>query len=74
MGGAGMAGVWMIWPLLVLIGLVLLGYLGYRLAAGPNQRQPGEEGVGSARQILDERFARGEIDEEDYRRRRARLR
>jgi putative membrane protein len=65
---------WMwIWPLLVLAGLLLLVYGVVRLAQG-SPSAPGEaERDSSARRILDERFARGEIDEEDYRRRRAQL-
>jgi putative membrane protein len=50
---------------LIVIGIVLV------------LRQPpsGESrrGTDSARQILDERFARGEIDQDEYRRRRATL-
>ncbi len=65
---------WMwIWPLLVLAGLLFLIYGVVRLAQGsppvPGEAQPGS----SARRILDERFARGEIEEDDYRRRRAEL-
>lgn len=64
---------WWIWPLLVLAGLGLLGYAAVRLAQGwppaTGDSQPGS----SARRILDERFARGEIDEDDYRRRLAQL-
>lgn len=65
---------WMwVWPLLVLAGLLLLGYGVVRLAQGWSPG-PGNAGRGSsAQQILDERFARGEIDEDDYRRRRAQL-
>ena len=57
-----------IWPTLVVIGLGLLGYLAYRMA---QRRDPdgAPPQTGSARRILDERFARGEIDEDDYRRR-----
>jgi putative membrane protein len=65
---------WMwIWPLLVLAGLLLLVYGVVRLAQG-SPSVPGDvERGSSARRILDERFARGEIDEDDYRRRRAEL-
>jgi putative membrane protein len=63
-----------IWPALVLIGVILLGYLAYRLTQNRGG-SPGEK-VGSrvsAHQILDERYARGEIDDEEYRRRRDEL-
>lgn len=60
---------WMwIWPVLVLAGLMLLVYGVVRLVAG------GSGPASSAQRILDERYARGEIDEEEYRRRRAQLR
>ncbi|GAY07666.1 hypothetical protein [Pseudonocardia sp. N23] len=52
-----------IWPTLAVIGLALLGYVAYRMA---QSREPGRP---SARRILDERLARGEIDADDYRRR-----
>lgn len=74
MDGSMMGWFW-IWPVLVLIGLVLLGYLAYRLT---QNRRPGTDtapaaGPSSARQILDERYARGEIDDEEYRKRRDEL-
>lgn len=62
---------WMwLWPVLVVAGLVVLGYLAVRLATGgwPTDRTPAR---GSARDILDGRYARGEIDEEEYRHRRS---
>lgn len=75
-GGGSMMGWFWIWPTLVLIGLVLLGYLAYRLVQGRSTGSatgaPGGRSA-DARQILDERFARGEIDEQEYRRRRAEL-
>ncbi|MGH3904108.1 MAG: SHOCT domain-containing protein [Pseudonocardiaceae bacterium] len=72
MGGWAMGWMW-IWPALILVGLIILGYLGVLLARG--RGSPSLAGGSStARQILDERYARGEIDEEDYRRRRAELR
>jgi len=68
MDGPMMMGWFWIWPLLVLIGVLLLGYVAYRLAqSGAATGQP------SARQILDERYARGEIDDQEYRQRRAEL-
>jgi putative membrane protein len=61
-----------IWPVLVLVGLAILAYVGVRLAQGGRSAPPGS--ASTARQILDERYARGEIDEDEYRRRRSMLR
>lgn len=68
----GMAGWMWIWPVLILVGVLALGYLAVRLLTG---NRPGDRTVArsSAREILDERYARGEIDEEEYRRRRGML-
>lgn len=72
MGWAGMGGLWIIWPLLVVIGVLLFGYLAYRLVVDRRGGGP-TGGVSSARRILDERYARGEIDDDEYRRRRGEL-
>jgi putative membrane protein len=56
------------WSLLGLLALLGLVWLVIRLTAHPGGTLPS-----SARRILDERYARGEIDEEEYRRRRAGL-
>jgi putative membrane protein len=71
--GAAVMGLWWIWPTLVVIGLGLLGVLTYRIASNRSGTHT-TPGAGSARRILDERFARGEIDADDYHRRRAELR
>ena len=48
---------WLVFLVLVVAGVVLL------------LRRPEGDGRSDARRILEERFARGEIDEEEYRRR-----
>ncbi|WP_245716377.1 SHOCT domain-containing protein [Micromonospora humi] len=59
---------WMwLWSLLALVALAGLFWLVVRLPGS------GAATPGTARRILDERYARGEIDEDDYRRRRAGL-
>ncbi len=70
MDGSMMGWFWL-WPVLLLIGLALLGYLIYR----PVQDRHGgaQEDPSSAHRILDERYARGEIDEQEYRSRRTDL-
>jgi putative membrane protein len=61
-----------VWPLLIVIGLALVGYVAVRLARDATRRTPsaGNAVSATARRVLDERFARGEIDEQEYRRRR----
>ncbi|MFD8496079.1 SHOCT domain-containing protein [Amycolatopsis sp. NPDC059657] len=63
------------WPMSVLMLILMVAFVGALIAAvvvllrrtGP---RPGD----SAARILDERFARGELDEEEYRKRKAALR
>ena len=59
---------WLAWLLLIVAGALVLGYLAYRLV--PQRRMAG---ANRAREILDERYARGEIDEREYRHRRDEL-
>lgn len=72
MDGGWMMGWMWVWPLLILAGLVLIGFVVVRLAQNGSRSGPtGVDPAGSAaRRILDERFARGEIGEDEYRRRR----
>jgi putative membrane protein len=62
--GLGMAGFW-----------VLLGIIAIAALRGLGSRQPPAtpDAAPDARAILDQRFARGEIDLEEYNRRRAAL-
>jgi putative membrane protein len=76
--GAGMGWNWL-WWLLILVGVaaVVVGLLRAGGTGGRGGRDdrtpPSGTPVSTARQILDERFARGEIDEEEYRARRREL-
>lgn len=69
MNSAGMGLFWL-WPLLVAVGVVLLGYVIVRARAGA-RTEDRSQGRDEARRVLDERFALGEIDEQEYRRRRS---
>lgn len=78
--GDGMSGWGMGWlgffGALLLVGLVVLIVLLVRILGGGVRREgsasrggagsPPQPGTGSARQILAERYARGEIDTEEY--------
>lgn len=67
MNGYGGTGLWWVWPLVLLAGVVALVW-GLVRAASPRGGR-GDEARGSAREILRERFARGEISEEELRER-----
>jgi len=54
--------------MIVFLGLLIWGI--YTLVSNANRRPGGGAQAGDARGILDERLARGEIDAEEYRRRR----
>ncbi len=67
--GSGQGWIWMVLTWVIVIGLVV--WVVARLA--PRNGAQGRGRPGAARHILDERFARGEIDEDEYRRRRKEL-
>lgn len=70
--GWGMGWMWLFWPLIILV-IVLLVVL---LVRGTTPRTPGpggeaapsrpEGGRSRAQEILDERYARGELTDEEY--------
>ena len=57
-----------------LVCLLLIAVLGYLLFRHLTRPGTDGQGRGTAEDVLVERFARGEIDEDEYRRRRATLR
>ena len=67
------------WALAVMFGILLLvvaaaAVLAVSLGRPRQQEPPAEQGATGADRLLDERFARGEIDEQEYLHRRAVLR
>lgn len=69
-GGAGWGWVFLA---ILLIGVAVLAVVLVRVLAGRGGPTPDGGGRSQARQILDERYARGEIDVEEYDERRRRL-
>lgn len=67
MGSMGMLG-WL-WPTLIILGLIVLavGVIALRRHGGAASSGP------TARELLDQRYARGEIDDAEYQRRRDQL-
>ncbi|SOC48957.1 putative membrane protein [Blastococcus aggregatus] len=64
----GMGWMWLFW-LLLIIGVALLAVVAVRAAGGGVTRGGGREvprEQSRARQVLDERYARGEISTEEY--------
>nr|WP_035771173.1 SHOCT domain-containing protein [Arthrobacter sp. Br18] len=79
--GFGMGGMWL-FGLLVLVGVILLVFLVVRFFAAGNRGNPsagngdtagGAGNRSAARQILDERYAKGELTDEEYAQRRRTL-
>ncbi|MFF0133055.1 SHOCT domain-containing protein [Streptomyces mirabilis] len=66
MDGQAIGWMW-VWPVLVVAGLLIIGYAVLRLPRSGRGSARGGSGSGSvARRILDECYARGEIDEQEY--------
>lgn len=74
-GGSGWGG-WLLMSLLMVVfwGLVIFGGVAVWRAVTRGDRTPQPPSGPSPEQVLDERFARGEIDVEEYTRRRELLR
>lgn len=62
--GSGLGWIWMI----LVWALVIGGVVWVVTQLSTRNSTPGRDGADNARRILDERFARGEIDEDEYRR------
>jgi len=72
MDGSGTAAAWIMMVLVVLVLAGVAGALVIALRRPPGTpTPPSVPPENSARRTLDERFTRGEIDEEEYRRRRS---
>ncbi len=65
--GYGFSWIWM-----VLFWVAVVGLIAWAIAR-LTPLEPGRQSSGTARTILDERYARGELDEDEYRRRRGEL-
>jgi len=71
--GAGMSWMWLFWLLLVvgvaLVAVVAVRAVGGGLTGGNRGAQGRQSETSGARQLLDERYARGELTTEEYRER-----
>lgn len=70
MGGAGFGFMWVLW-VLIFIGIGVLVFVAVRLASqsrddGHTTPPASASSASSARTILEERYARGEIDSEEF--------
>jgi len=67
-GGLIMGWTW-VWPVLTVAGLLMLSYVALQVLQSRRMSAPTGSGPGpdsAARRILDTRYARGEIDAEEY--------
>ncbi len=67
MDGAGFGVMWALW-LLILVGIAVLVFVVVRLTSQSREggKPPSGPPTSSAREILEERYARGEIDTEEF--------
>ncbi|MCX4459756.1 SHOCT domain-containing protein [Streptomyces sp. NBC_01728] len=73
LGGQAIGWMW-VWLALAGVGLLIIGYATVNLARGGRKPSPTGAGAGlAARRILDERYALGEINEQEYLQRRSML-
>lgn len=75
MPSTGMPGL-LLYVLLVIVGLALVGYTLVRVAGGgitPSRPRSRDRGRSDAVNILEQRYARGELDTEEYHQRRRAL-
>lgn len=70
MGGMGGMGWMWLWWVLIVLGIVAMAAALLWATAGRGGTGRTTDEPSSARRILDERYARGEIDEGEYRKRR----
>ncbi|GAA5228716.1 SHOCT domain-containing protein [Paeniglutamicibacter antarcticus] len=70
MYGDGMGGIWWIWifGLLLVVGVLILLVVLVKALSGRSSNH-GNTGRSRGREILDERYARGELSTEEYRER-----
>lgn len=61
------------WVWMVIIWVLVIGGVVWLFSQTSSGNRSNDRETDGARRILDERFARGEIDEDDYRRRRDEL-
>ena len=70
MMNSGMTGWWWMigWGLLVVIGIVLLAVVAVRLLSARHPNRSGQDFAtrSTARQVLDERYARGDLTNDEY--------
>ena len=73
MMGSAMVGWMWLWPALIAVGLLALAYVGISLGSTRRATSPPDADRATPRQILDERYARGEIGDDEYQHRRGML-